>query len=77
MAAEPAIPGGSAGEPFTWVHCAGCGKGLWRRYADRVVMRLSPRGRQVRTITVPLTAAHSVRVHCEKCGTVAVLDESQ
>lgn len=55
-------------QEFYWLHCAGCGKGLWKRYPDHFEMTISPRGRQKRTINVALEAAPAVKVRCEKCG---------
>jgi hypothetical protein len=72
-AATPQPPDGSD-KPFAWVHCAGCGKGLWRRYADHLEMRVSPRGGQVRTIRVLIQRVDGPQlafsVTCEKCDTV-------
>jgi hypothetical protein len=59
---------------FSWVRCAGCGAGLWRRYADHLEMRVSPRGGQVRTIRVLIQHVDGLllafSVECEKCHAV-------
>lgn len=59
-------------QEFYWLHCAGCGKGLWKHFPDRLEMTISPRGRQKRVINVSLEAAHAVKITCEKCGKVNV-----
>ena len=62
----------TADQPYVWVRCT-CGAGLWRRYADRLEMSVSPRGGQKRMIVIPIEAVASVRVNCEKCGETTVL----
>ena len=58
-------------QPFTWVSCI-CGHGLWRKYGDRLEMRISPRGGETRIISASAAAAYvlNLQVTCEKCGTV-------
>jgi hypothetical protein len=75
MAAQAAEQhGAESDKPFTWVRCAGCKSGLWRRYADHLEMRVSPRGGQVRTIRVLIQRVDGPQlafsVTCEKCDTV-------
>jgi len=61
---------GTGIERYVWVACPRCGNGLWRQYADRLEMTLSPRGGQRRTISAQLHGAAWLRVICEKCNGV-------
>jgi hypothetical protein len=59
---------GDGPETGRWERCRECGNGLWRVYADRLEMVVSPRGGQRRVISASIEGLSGLRVTCEKCG---------